>query len=594
MNIPPLHDFTFFPVFRRWWESRKILIEWTIILVAAYLYAGTGLLNITSEQLLQEGGEHNEISNFSILAEIGLNRYGEVPLWNPYSMTGIPFVEDPLAHFWHPTSLLFIMLFGGINGMKVSAFFAFLLAGIGQWLFAHVFGVRGFSRLWSALIFMFSGGLAFFWAYGWYQLLLGFVWFPWCFAALWWTLRRRDWTSIVLTALTIMMALTTGNGYSPLYLLGSLGVLTLLFLFLSSPSKRRVRFLRAVCVATISAGLLAVVFLPVFHGYPLFNRWGSDDPGQGFSLPIPYEVFQYSISDRSWEGADVLGLDGGGWKWFYIGASALVAAFCLAPLTLVRDRRRRLPLIAAGLLTLAILAWAGNKYTPVHYIYELIPFLYNFRFPNRLLVIAASPLLVVAGLGWQGLYRYVRQWGRAHSPSGGLKVESEERAIKLSIPLWGLLSFILIAVMAASIVDVYDVNKAFAFRAGESVDHTLENSLSWLKGHDHGLYYTQIGEGESYPPGVSIAYRYEMPLINFDYTRELLAWYRQHLNDVPFIAMPKYYVATPAIGTLPLPLPANAQKIYGGPGSYDIWYAPDALPAAFSAPPAQLQAGAKL
>jgi hypothetical protein len=322
---------------------------------------------------------------------------------------------------------------------------------------------------------------------------------------------------------------------------------------------------------------LAVVFLPVLHGYPLFDRWGGDDPQQGFSQPIPYEVFQYAISDRSWEGADVFGLGGGGWKWYYIGAIALVAAFSLAPLALVLNRWRRLPLISAGLLTLAILAWAGNKYTPVHYIYELIPFLYNFRFPNRLLVIAASPLLVVAGLGWQGLYRYLRQWGRAYSP------------------VWWLIGFVLVAVMAASIVDVYNVNKAFAFRAGESVDHTLENSLTWLKGYDHGLYYTQIGENEAYPPGVSIAYRYEMPLINFDYTRRLLAWDRQHQNDVPFIATPKYYVATPAIpGSLPLPLPANAQKIYSGPGSYDIWYAPDALPAAFSAPSAQLQAGAKL
>ena len=62
--------------------------------------------------------------------------------------------------------------------MKVSAFIAFILAGLGQWYLARVCGLRGIFRLWSSLTFMLSGGLALLWRLGWYELLLGAVWFP--------------------------------------------------------------------------------------------------------------------------------------------------------------------------------------------------------------------------------------------------------------------------------------------------------------------------------------------------------------------------------------------------------------------------------
>ena len=603
MNIPPPHSTKPTSGFMVWWQSHKssalsiqtrnvrlrryaqILVEWLIILAVAWFYASASLLDFNAA-LLQQGGEQNESSTFPILAEIGLNRYGEIPLWNPYTLTGLPYPQDPLNHFWHLVSTLPVMLWGGINGMKVSVFLAFLLAGLGQWLFAHVFGARGFSRLWAALLFMLSGGLAFLWAYGWYELLLGAVWFPWCFAALWWALRRRDWTSLVLTAFCITMVLTTGGGYYPFYLLGCLSVLTVLNLLWSAPSKRLVRLLRAVSVALISAGLLTVVFLPVIQGLPLFNRWTGDDREQSFSQPIPYALVNFIVSDRNWEGAEVLGLPSG-WKWFYIGAIALGAALCLAPLALVLNRRRRIPLITVGVLTLVILAWVANRFTPFGYIYDLFPFLYTLRFPNRLLVVATSPLLVVGGLGWQSLYRHW-QWNLHYPSKWALASKIGKRATRLISLAW-LPGLILLLIMAASVIDVYNVNQAFAFGGGE-LDPTLKNTLTWLKGYDSSLYYINLGGDGIYWKGVSVTYEMEMPVINFDYGRHLVSMDRQHQDDSPFIASPKYMVALPnATATLP----ENAQQINSFDG-YNVWYLPDALPAAFSAAPDQLQPGARL
>lgn len=565
-------------------RTTRIALEWLIILLAAWFYGSESLLNFDPLRL-QETGEHNESSTFPILTEIAINRYGQMPLWNAYTMTGIPYLQDPLSHLWHLPSTIPILLWGAINGMKVSIFLSFILAGLGQWLFAHVLGARGLIRLWTALLFMFSGGLAFFWAYGWYELLLGAVWFPWCFAALWWALRRRDWTSMILTAFCIVMVLTTGGGYYPFYLLGCLATLTLLHFCMSSPAKRWRRFLRAILIALMSAGLLAVVFAPVIYGLPLLNRWTADDREQTYSQPIPYALMHYVISDRNWEGAEVLGLTSG-WKWFYIGAIPVLAALSLAPLAWAWQRRRRVTLIAAAGLTLLILAWVANRYSPFGYIYDLIPYMYNLRFPNRLLVLGASPLIVLGGLGLSALQRHISQWRRTYQPAWA--TNELKRALRFTLA-W-LPALALIATLAYSTFDSYQINQAFAFGGG-STDERLRKALTWLKDYDKSFYYINLGGDNIYWHGVSVSYQLEMPVINFDYGRRLASMDLQMLPESPFIATAKYVVSwtDPPMSNLP----PNAQKI-NSIEDYHIWYLPDALPAAFSAPPEQVNADTKL
>src|SRR5688500_14341319 len=187
-------------------------LEWLLIILIAYFYSGELLLNFDATKL-QQTGEHNESATLPLLAEIGLWRYGEIPLWNPYMLTGFPHVGDFVNHFWNPISTIPIILWGGINGMKVSIFLTFIIAGLGQWVFAYAIGLRRTFRLWSSILFMISGGLALLWRVGWYELLLGAAWFPWCFALYWRTLQQHSLSSIFLTSITIFMVISTGGGY---------------------------------------------------------------------------------------------------------------------------------------------------------------------------------------------------------------------------------------------------------------------------------------------------------------------------------------------------------------------------------------------
>ena len=556
----------------------RYVAEWLAIVIVAYLYAGAGLLDFDPRQL-QQSGEHNESVTLPLLADIGLNRYGEIPLWNPYMLTGFPLSGDFINHFWNPASTLPIWIWGGVNGMKVSTFLSFVLAGIGQWWFAHIFGLRGFVRLWAGIMYMISGGLAMLWRVGWYELLLGIAWFPWCFAALWWALRRRDRASLALTAIFTAIVLTSGGGYYPIYLFVSMGVLLGTALLWSRPAGRWPKLRRALVIAGLSGGLAAVTLLPLTDGYRYTAREAGQDREQRFSQPIPYALINYVVSQPDWFRAEILGTAGGS-NWFYIGWLPL-AALALVPLAFSQARWRRTTLASLAILTLVLLAWHANKYTPVNYVYEWIPFLYNLRFLNRLLVLVTSPLLVLGSLGLQHLFLAAGRWGRGRAIAIARR---EEKRAAGGIPLRIILSGAILLVMLLGVRDVYSVNKGFAF-APRPIPVKPFAALTWLKNYDPDLYYINIGGGAIYWDWTPAAYLLEVPIINFDYGRRMVSQDAQRRPETgsPFYATPKYMLALP---DQPRPTDAEMLRDFDGVG---LWYLPDALPFAFSAPPASLQ-----
>lgn len=551
---------------KRW---AAIAAEWLIILVIAYLFSGQSLLNFDSHQL-QQTGEHSESATLPLLAEIGLRRYGEIPLWNPYMLTGFPHVGDFVNHFWNPVSTLPVLIWGGINGMKVSIFISLVLAGIGQWLFAHIFGIRGPFRLWAALLFMLSGGLALLWRLGWYELLLGAVWFPWCFASLWWALHRQDRTSLVLATVCVAMVLTTGGGYYPVYLFVCLGILVGAALLSARRSERWAKLRRATAVIALSLGLLAVMLLPIIDSYRYTARDALPELEQRGSQPISYALVNYIVAADDWFNVDILS-KGSGWSWFYIGYLP-IAALVFIPLLYSKARWRRPAISTLVLLTIVLLAWQANRYSPVKVIYEWIPSLYTFRFPNRLLIIATSPLIALAGLGLQHLMLVGRRWSRGWRLT---VTKKDEKGKAAGVSVRSVLYGVFIVIMVSALQDVYVINKGFAF-ADQRLEAKSYTALNWLKNYDPGLYYTSLGGDAIYWDWVPAGYELEMPIINFRYNRRLVSMDTQRLPDAPFFASPKYLLALPE-----QPKPENAELVNQFDG-VDLWYLPDALPFAFS------------
>lgn len=555
-----------------------ILIEWAIIICAAYFYTAPALLDFDPTQL-QQTGEHNESATRPILAEIGLWQHHEIPLWNHYMQTGFPHTGDLLGHFWSPIATLPVIIWGGINGMKVSIFISFILAGLGQWYLARVSGLKGIFRLWSALMFMFSGGLAFLWRLGWYELLIGMAWFPWTFAAFWQALRKKDVTSMAWAAFCAAMILLTGGGYYPFYLIASAGAMFVVALIAAQPEERIVKIKRSVFIGIFSVGLIAVMAFPIYDGYRLIVRESGEDVEQNGSQPISYALMNYAISQPEWFNTSILGT-AGGWNWFYTGP-LMLGAFIFLPLSL-RYRKSRTILLALLAISIVLLLWVANRYAPVKYLYDWIKFLYRFRFPNRLLILAASPLLVISAASLQALFVGVRKRFENYK----LSFSYQDNPLEKNIKMRGVVTAFFAIILLWALGDVYKINHGFGF-APSFLEPKSFQAMSWLKKTDNSMYYINLGGGALYWGWTPAAYTMQLPVINFNYNQHLANKYEQSLPEAPFNVIPKYqfsFVTEPISG-------ATLLKDFDGVG---LWYFPDALPFAFTAPSEELITGAKL
>jgi len=560
-------------------QFMSFALEWLLIIAIAYFYCGDVLLDFDASKL-QQTGEHSPSATLPFLAEIGLPCYGEIPLWNPYMLTGFPHVGDFLGHFWHPVSTIPIMLWGAIIGMKVSIFLAFVLAGLGQWTFAYILRLQRIFRLWSAILFMLSGGLALLWRVGWYELLLGAAWFPWCFALYIHALRKHTLPSIFFMSIAIFMVISTGGGYYPFYLLGCLMTL-LLVMFLPATTEERYKQVRTTALMLFfSAALCAVIILPYIDVYRNYGRDVPIDSMQKFSQPIEYGLMNYVIYTPEWFHSGILGA-AGGWNWFYIGWLP-VAAFAFIPLAWGQASRLRKPIFISGVLFVMLMMWFANRFTPFEKVFDWFPYLYNLRFPNRLLIIATSPLLILSALGLEHAFRLskvmVKGIKLVYSPSG--KKSRMMFAHLLVTLLW-------ILVLISQTKPVFDVNQTFAF-IEQSINPKPLAVLNWLKDYDKSLYYVNIGGGVVYWEWTAAAFQLEMPMINFLYSRHLRTQDMQRSADSPFIAKAKYQISLANE-----PAPPNSMKLREFDGII-VWRVPDALPYAFSTQPELAQLYTKL
>jgi hypothetical protein len=338
---------------------------------------------------------------------------------------------------------------------------------------------------------------------------------------------------------------------------------------------------RSIAIALIAAGLAAVMLLPVYNNFRLTVRLAGPDASQNGSQPILYALMNYLIAVPEWLNANILGT-ANGWNWFYIGPLSIVALLFIVPA--FRHRRYRPALIAMISLTGFLLLWMANRYPPVKYIYDWLPFLYVLRFPQRLLIIASSSLLILCGLTIQLIYYDIRKRAKQYAIS--LKSQNEGYSPILRLNGFVTIAFVLSLILSVS--DTYKVNKAFAF-GPHSLDLVSFEALSWLKNYDPGLYYTDLGGGLYFWSWAPAFYELEMPVINDnDQVERLATSFKQADENSPFIATPKYQF----LMSNQTPLPGA--QLVNNIGGYQLWYYSDALPFAFTVPEYALETGQKL
>lgn len=232
---------------------------------------------------------------------------GVLPLWNPYSFCGTPFVANSQSAVFYPGSLLFYLL-PTAQAFTASALLHLTLCGWFTYLFLRRLRCAGLSALSGGVIFTYSA-----WQVAWLQLptfLATACWLPLalCQIERVWTLscRRRIGAGTCLGAALGMMLLA---GHLQIAFYGLLACA--LWTFRQLASGRKTRSLRstgaaaATCLAALllGFGLAAPQILPALElsrvshragtptaaGYQAYVQYGLPAAGLvGLSLPDFY------------------------------------------------------------------------------------------------------------------------------------------------------------------------------------------------------------------------------------------------------------------------------------------------------------------
>ena len=321
-------------------------------------------------------------------------RYGQLPLWTPLILSGMPLVSNQLAMLFYPPNLLclFLPVNAVLNGLFVTHIF---WAGAGLYLFMRRgLAVSVAASFIAALSFMFSGKLLAHVAAGHASLVGALAWLPWALLCIHLALAERKRLYSVFTG--VMLALqATLHTQILIYTAYTLLAYALFQLFTAScqgdgPWWRRL--LRgSLLLAPLPLAFLLVGAIPIL---PLIEMMGHSN--RALSLG---EASAFSLSWLTLFVGLFLPTGRGGHEMvIYLGLLPL----SLTPLAWRRKEDPRL-LFFVGLAVFSLL-FALGSHTPLFGLcYDLLPGFRWLRTPARAWFLQALATAVLVGYGFDAL-----------------------------------------------------------------------------------------------------------------------------------------------------------------------------------------------
>jgi hypothetical protein len=323
-------------------------------------------------------------------------QHGQLPLWNPLILSGMPLASNQLAMLFYPPNLL--CLFLPVNAVLNGLFIAHLFwAGVGLYLFMR----RGLAAsvaasFLAALSFMFSGKVLAHVAAGHASLVGALAWLPWALLCTHLALaeRKRRYSLFAGVILALQATLHTQILIYTAYILLAYA----LFELLTTPSREdapflSVKFPRSVVLLLALLPLTfllvgAIQILPLIEMMEHSNRALSLGEASAFSLSwLSLLVGLFLPTGR-----------GGHEMVIYLGLIPL----SLAPLAWCRRKDSRV-LFFVGLAVFSLL-FALGSHTPLFDLcYYLLPGLRWLRTPARAWFLLALATAVLAGYGFDTL-----------------------------------------------------------------------------------------------------------------------------------------------------------------------------------------------
>ncbi len=268
-----------------------VALELTLILLWA-MWAGHEFLN--SNPNAWPAGNEFPLSVRENYFWRNLLRCGTCAMWNGSMDGGYPALVDLQGAPLHPLAAIPTLLFGVINGGKVSIVLGLALAGLAQWWLGRLVGTRWFARLWAALLAVVAGSIVGRMESGLVTLVISTASAALVIPAVLNLWQRPNPRSTVLLAVALAGLVMSGQGYMQLVVV--LGLLPALIVLCIGPNADNRAFLKHLLQSGILATMLAGIFL-----VPLLNQGGQMvkdlDPSFSNLQPLEYQPVNLIVRD---------------------------------------------------------------------------------------------------------------------------------------------------------------------------------------------------------------------------------------------------------------------------------------------------------
>ncbi len=316
---------------------------------------------------------------------------GALPLWNPLSYCGLPFLAQWNTMTLYPFSLFYLLLplSWSLGMFNLAHLF---LAGLGMYFLAFRWTENRLAASVGGIIFAFNGLT---WhALMWPNNIAALGWMPWVVLA-----THRAWREggrqIIYAGLAGAMQMLTGAPEVIIITWSCLGLWCLFDFWPGAPGRLRIMW-RAARVVCLVAGLSAAQLLPFMDLLAHSQRgaafgdakWSMPTDGwANYLVPLfhcsPGQQGVFAQHDQYWTTS------------YYLGVGAV--AMALLAIWRARDWRTWLP---AGLAVFAVTVAMGDA-GPVYGLLKRAVPLGFMRFPIKFVILATFviPLLAAQGVG---------------------------------------------------------------------------------------------------------------------------------------------------------------------------------------------------
>lgn len=401
---------------------------WAVILV----FAGTTLL-FFGAQTFGSAYFWEDFAEYVYPAQVFAAKFlhsGELPFWNPYTFSGTPFLADVAVGFFYPPNMLLALFVqnGNLSAFAVEMVIIahFMLAQFSMFLLMRSFAVSDVGAMISAVSYSFSSYLV---CHAFHPMMVEHcAWFP-----LAWMYFRKALISTetfpqrlqysLLAGLVLGVMMLSGHPQTTLYLVLLLFFVTIWTFVVQMTDTNKIKpnslvfGVLAALPVIIGAGIFAVQLLhsQEFAAYSERNNFSLEKASVGalqlkqlFTLVVP-KLFGYSGSQQppSPISAPFSLENGNFYYWetaFYVGIPALVLALIGFATSLRSRERENIGGVLLFALIFAVLFALGTN----GFLFELlfkVPLFDRFRIPSRMLIYAVLALTVMAGIGFDALWK---------------------------------------------------------------------------------------------------------------------------------------------------------------------------------------------